>query len=279
MNEKIKIHIFEVGKVCVSKDLPFGGERCSLLKASGIFTRKSNRLWLPVSSYLIEHPKGKILIDCGWNREMSPRGVYDRKAQIKSLGSPLLYLVNQGVVEHTIDEQLKEIGVKTNEIDYVLLTHLDCDHANGLKQVKDAKKILVSKDEMMFALKHSFIRYQKKWWKDIDLDTFKWNACKGPAGKSYDLFQDGSVELINIPGHSDGLFAVKITNKKGEYVLLYSDGGYARKSWEEGIVSGIASNRQAQKQSLEWIRQMSLNPLCICTLANHEETRQKEIIL
>ena len=153
------------------------------------------------------------------------------------------------------------------------------EKVTGLLNKYTMYQIEVSKDEMMFALKHSFIRYQKKWWEDINLDTFEWNNCKGPTEKSYDLFNDGSVELINIPGHSDGLFAVKITNKKGEYVLLYSDGGYARKSWEEGIVSGIASNRQAQKQSLEWIRQMSLDPLCICTLANHEETRQKEIIL
>ncbi|MBQ3823198.1 MAG: hypothetical protein IIU43_04035 [Thermoguttaceae bacterium] len=53
----IKIHVFHTGKVCVSPYLPFGGEDCSLLKASGLFEKKENRLWLPVSAYLIEHPK------------------------------------------------------------------------------------------------------------------------------------------------------------------------------------------------------------------------------
>jgi len=95
----IKIKIFHTGKVCVSPALPFGGSEKNPLKMSPIMSRKSDRLWLPVSSYLIEHPKGKVLFDCGWHREMSPNGEIDKKAQIQSLGSRLLYVVNQGVVE------------------------------------------------------------------------------------------------------------------------------------------------------------------------------------
>ncbi len=88
--EKIKIHVFHTGKVCVAPALPFGGDNCSLFKASGIFAKKSERLWLPVSAYLVECTHGKILFDCGWHRDMSPEGVFDQKAQIKSLGfSPI----------------------------------------------------------------------------------------------------------------------------------------------------------------------------------------------
>ena len=51
---------------------PFGGDDCSIIKASGVTTPKSKWIWLPVFSFLIEHPKGKILFDTGWHREMSP---------------------------------------------------------------------------------------------------------------------------------------------------------------------------------------------------------------
>ena len=64
--------------------------------ASGVFERADTRLWLPVSAYLIEHPRGKFLVDTGWARDMSPAGEFDKKAQIKSLGSWVLYKVNQG---------------------------------------------------------------------------------------------------------------------------------------------------------------------------------------
>ena len=59
-----------------------------------------------------------------------------------SLGSTLLYKVNQGGIGkgQAINEQLSAIGAKTSEFDYVLLTHLDCDHANGRPLVKTPKK-------------------------------------------------------------------------------------------------------------------------------------------
>lgn len=267
----IKIHVFHTGKVCVSPYLPFGGEDCSLLKASGLLEKKENRLWLPVSAYLIEHPKGRFLVDAGWSRAMSPKGEFDRKAQIKSLGSYLLYLVNQGILPmgEGVDEHLSRLGLTSSDLDAVLITHLDCDHANGLELVKGAKRFLVAADEVRFAKKHR-TRYYKGWWKDIPLTEFEWNDSQGPVGKSYDLLGDGSVELVNIPGHSDGLFAVKIKNEAGKFVLLFSDGGYARKSWQETILSGIAADRKKQKESLAWIRAESLDPNCVESLAAHD---------
>lgn len=128
---EIKIHIFHIGKVCVAPELPFGGEHYSALKASGVLDRKSKRLWLPVSAYLIECAHGNVLFDCGWHRDMSPHGVFERRAQIRSLGSLPLYFTNQVVVESSaaIDEQLAARGVEPVDWDTVLLSHLDCDHA------------------------------------------------------------------------------------------------------------------------------------------------------
>ena len=277
----MKIHVFHTGEVCVAPDLPFGGDNSNAIKASGVFGKKEDRLWLPVSAYLIEHPQGKFLVDTGWARDMSPEGEFDKRAQIKSLGSVMLYEVNQGRIGlgECIDEQLRQMGLEDSDIDAVLLTHLDCDHANGLKQVKGAKKFLVAADEVKFATKMTNrVRYYKKWWKDIPLTEFDWNDNQGPVGKSYDLLGDGSIELINIPGHADGLFAVKVKNSEGKFVLLFSDGGYARKSWEEMITSGIAADKTLQKQSLQWIREQSLDPDCIESLANHDPDIKPHVI-
>ena len=277
----IRIRVFHTGEVCVAPDLPFGGDDSNAIKASGVFGKKEDRLWLPVSVYLIEHPKGRFLVDTGWAREMSPNGEYDRKAQIRSLGTVVLYKVNQGRIPmgECIDEQLMKLGIKDSDIDAVLLTHLDCDHANGLKQVKGAKKFLVAADEVRFATRiTNKVRYNKDWWKDIPLTEFDWNDNQGPVGKSYDLLGDGSIELISIPGHADGLFSVKVKNEEGKYVLLFSDGGYARKSWEQMITSGIAADKQLQKQSLAWIREQSLDPDCVESLANHDPDIRPHVI-
>ena len=266
----------------MSPHLPFGGDHCSMLKAAGLTTPKSQWMWLPVSVYLIEHPNGRILVDTGWHREMSPDGVYDRKAQIKSLGSWQLYMVNQGHLPkgQAVDEQLATMGLKPSDIDYVILSHLDCDHANGLRLVKEAKHILVARAEMNNIRKGitECIRYQRSWWEGVGLELFDWNGNEGPVGHSFDLFGDGSVVMVNIPGHCEGLCAVKVKNAEGKFVLLFSDGGYARKSWERMITSGVCQDKRLQRQSLQWIREQSLSPDCIESLANHDPDIKPHII-
>ena len=276
----IKIHVLHTGEVRVSPYLPFGGDNCNLLKASGMTTPKKDWIWLPVSVYLIEHPKGLILVDTGWHRDMSPEGVYDKAAQIKSLGSRVLYNVNQGQIPlgKAVDEQLEGMGIKPADIDYVLLTHLDCDHANGLRAVKDAKHIFVAAEELECARKNGFIRYKKKWWEGVDMHTIEWNGTEGPAGKSFDLFGDGSIKMINIPGHCDGLCAVKITREDGKHVLLFSDGGYATKSWKEMITSGVSLDKDKQKKSLMWIREQSMDSNCMESLATHDTDIKPHVI-
>ena len=276
----MKIHVMHTGEVRVSPYLPFGGDNCNLLKASGMTTPKEDWIWLPVSVYLIEHPKGLILVDTGWHRDMSPEGVYDKTAQIKSLGSRVLYNVNQGQIPlgEAVDEQLEAMGIKPADLDYVLLTHLDCDHANGLRAVKDAKHIIVAQEELDCARKNGFIRYKKKWWEGVDLQTIEWNGTEGPAQKSFDLFGDGSVKMINIPGHCDGLCAVKITREDGKYVLLFSDGGYATKSWKEMITSGVSLDKEMQRKSLQWIREQSMDANCIESLATHDTDIKPHVI-
>ena len=271
----IKIHVLHAGDVRVSPYLPFGGDHCSLLKASGMGTPKKKWLWLPVFCFLVEHPKGRILVDTGWHREMSPEGTYDRKAQIRSLGSRLLYMTNQGRIERgaAVDEQLEGMGLSAHDLDYVLLTHLDCDHASGLRLVGDARRILVARTEMEYAMNGSLVcrvRYNKRWWDGVNLTLFDWNAGEGPVGRSYDLLGDGSVALINIPGHSAGLCAVRVRNGEGRFVLLFSDGGYAARSWKEMITSGIAMDKELQRRSLLWIREESMKEECVESLASHD---------
>ena len=180
-----------------------------------------------------------------------------------------------------IDEQLAKFNYKPSDIDYVLLSHLDCDHANGLRFVKDAKHILVSEAEMIGTTRKNLqikIRFQKRWWEGVDLKTFYWNSTEGPVGKSYDVLGDGSLVMVNIPGHSEGLCALKIRDTEGKYVLLFADGGYATKSWRDMITSGITLDKQMQCKSLQWIRDQSLSPDCIESVATHDTDVQPHVI-
>lgn len=273
--DKLKLHILHTGSVFVSPYLAFNPDRGGLLKVSGVFMPKKEKVWLPVSCYYIEHPKGKVLVDTGWDRKISPDGVYDSKAQAEALYSRLLVIPNKGLLPkgEAVDEQLAAMGVSTSELDYVVLTHLDCDHVGGLKQVADAKKILVSEDEMKSAHGGSIenrIRYQKGFWEGVPLTTIAWNGTEGPFKESFDLFGDGTIQLVHIPGHSVGLCAVKITGRDGKFILLTSDGAYSKRNWQEMVPSGIHDSYGKQMKSLEWIRQQGLSENCIDIISTHD---------
>ena len=73
--------------------------------------------------------------------------------------------------------------------------------------------------------------------------------------------------------------AVKL-NHNGKFILLFSDGGYAKKSWQEMIPPGTALDEAQAFKSLQWIRQMSLDENCVESLANHDpDISPHEIIL
>lgn len=170
------------------------------------------------------------------------------------------------------------MSLQPKDIDYVLLTHLDCDHVSGLSQLAGAKNIICAKSEKAFAYRH-LVRYTPSMWKNTGIKGFRFKKTGiGPVGKSYDLFKDGSVLLVNIPGHSAGLFAVLVKNDEGKFVLLYSDGGYASASWRKMIRPGISSDPEKQMKSLEWIKMMSEDARCVESIANHDSDVKPHII-
>jgi hypothetical protein len=44
------------------------------------------------------------------------------------------------------------------------------------------------------------------------------------------------------------------------------------------ITSGIAADKEAQKKSLAWIREQSLDPRCVESLANHDPDIKPHVI-
>ena len=68
--DKIKIHVLHCGQVKVDCTLPFRKKTRNPISYTGLFRSKKHQLLLPVSAYLIEHPKGLVLIDTGWHTDV-----------------------------------------------------------------------------------------------------------------------------------------------------------------------------------------------------------------
>ena len=83
---------------------------------------------------------------------------------------------------------------------------------------------------------------------------------------------------LSRPAVSHHMQILKDAGADGRFALLYSDGGYATRSWREMILPGIASDREQQRRSLAWIREQSLSPECVESIANHDPDIKPHVI-
>jgi N-acyl homoserine lactone hydrolase len=66
----MKVHVLNTGKVYIDRALAYKEKTLHPIPFTGWLRGKTKKMWVPVSSYLIEHPKGLILVDTGWHEEI-----------------------------------------------------------------------------------------------------------------------------------------------------------------------------------------------------------------
>ncbi|WP_141430461.1 N-acyl homoserine lactonase family protein [Bacillus sp. 03113] len=268
---KTKIHVLHTGTVNVDRALPFREKTLHPLPFSGWLRPKSWRMWVPVSAYLIEHPKGLILVDAGWNEEI-------RTNERKHLGFMASTMIKGDLPEgKSIREQLLHLGYHDRDLDLVILSHMHSDHVSGIKHVAGAKKILVSDIEWKAA--NNDANYIRSMWEGVPIETFELKSIPyGPYKSGIDLFGDGSLYVVFTPGHSKGQVSFLVKTDDG-WILLGSDVGYARKSWEQHILPGVTTSVDEADQSLIWLSEFSKRDDCRRVIVNHDTEIQPQVIV
>ena len=278
MSKQIHVHILRCGYIRVEPSVLYGNAINLRNSARQVFARESSRVVLPVNAYLIEHPKGLFLVDTGWCRDISPKGEYDAAAVEKLLPKHLAAFYRPWVPEGmAIHEQLEQRGIRSSDLDAVILTHLDPDHVAGLRHVKDARRILLAEDEYFWTCRTVYrARQPHGLYQGIAMEHFWYRGtAEGPNRWALDLLEDGTILLVNVPGHTDGMAAVLVTNgemleHKQQSVLLPADAAFTRRNWEEGITPGFGFDPTLQRRALDWIRQRAAKPGCAGVFPSHD---------
>ncbi len=272
---ELSVRILQTGTVGVDKAVPNRSVSPNPLAYTGLFRSRKNHIVIPVKCFLIIHPDGhKILIDTGWDSKV-------RKEPIKTLTFPMWFASKPSLPpKQAVDEQLSLLGIKPEDLDYVILTHLDIDHDSGLRMVKNAPHIMASAPEIK-ALHSSQVRYVLKPCRGINIEPITWNGSFGPYGKSWDVFNDGRVVVFFTPGHSQGSISIKVQNGS-HYLLIVGDSGYNKESWDSLNIPGPVYDKEEMKKTLLWIQAKRSDPFCKAVLCAHDpssETKPQEIIL
>ncbi len=265
----IKVYIFHTGEVRVDKAIPLH-EKNPLAK-TGILRGKDKKMILPVSAYLIAHPKGNVLIDTGWDTIYATQRPKQWFGMVDKISAPI---INS---DEGIDTKLARNGYSVSDLAHVFISHMDFDHASGLRLVKDAKDIRTSKEEWKECNKFSF-RYINVWKGICDVKTFEYSKTGiGPVGESYDVFGDGSVVLVHTPGHSKGHFSVTVNGDDG-YIVIGGDAAYVPQSFENHIIPGFSVSNKLATKSLDWLLRCKADEKCKGVFVNHDPSVKERII-
>ena len=276
----MNIHLLQCGSILVDPSVPFGGRLDLTEAARRLSAPDRKRITLPVFTFLIEHPKGLILVDTGWCREISPQGVYDPKAVSALLPAHMAALLRPTLPEGmAIHEQLAALGIRPEDLDYVLLTHLDADHVAGLRHVSRAKHIVLPEYEYYWSCRTVYkTRQPQSLWLQYPMERpFYRGSPLGPNHWAIDLFGDESVQMVNVPGHTEGQAAILVRSGK-RFVLLAADAAFSRRNWQENIVPGFGFARDFQRKSLRWIAEMAADPCCAAVLCSHDPELKPGVI-
>ena len=268
----MKLSVLQCGSIRVSPSVPCGDPLSLGSSVGQLLAPERRRLTLPVFCYLLEHPKGLVLVDTGWCREISPRGEYDAKAASSVLPGYLAAFYRPSLpAGMAVHEQLAARGIRPEDLEAVVLTHLDPDHVAGLRHLRGAKRVILPEDEYFWACRTVY-KARQPWslWMDTPMERPYYRGSPlGPNRWAIDLFGDESVLLVNVPGHTDGQAAVLLRSGK-RFVLLAADAAFSPRNWQEELCPGFGFDREMQRKSLRWIREMAEDPACAAVLCSHD---------
>lgn len=168
-----------------------------------------------VGSFLIEHPKGKLLIDAGFGKNINQHKGKAMHWLMRSLAE-----LKMG---KTVAEQLKKAEISQDDIKGVILTHSHWDHTSGLEDMPEIPVFLpgeeiefIKKGEAISSVARQIILKNHK--------SYQYNSGSYMGfPKSHDFYKDGSIIIVPSPGHTPGSVIIFVNVSSGKRYAIIGD--------------------------------------------------------
>ena len=197
---------------------------------------------LPISTYLIEHPKGRVMFDSGMHTacQSDPAG---------RLGATARLFGFHYTAGEEVGARLQSIDRDPARVDWLVNSHLHFDHCGGNAQLPNAT-VVVQRAELE-AAKDPELAARTGLGRE-DWDTGQ--PLRVVDGE-FDLFGDGRVTCIPTPGHTPGHQSLRLRLDSGE-VVLAGDACYFCRTLTERRLPRFVHDRAQMLQSLDRLAEL-----------------------
>lgn len=167
-----------------------------------------DRVSVPVPFYVLEHPDGVALFDCGLPAAMIDYDdTYRAALRTQDLDATL-------DPEQTLTRNLERLDIDPGRVRFAALSHLHFDHVGGLSELPNAT-IVVQRREWEAGFEKAVAnRY------GLRKRYFDLGHPVTLVDGEHDLFGDGSAVLIPSYGHTPGHQSLRVRNEQGDHLLV-----------------------------------------------------------
>ena len=220
----MKLYAFSSGALTVPKNFLQAGAPATMIQ-------------VPVGFYVVRHPKGNVLFDTGNNdRIITDPGYWGAFIQgLNPVRTP----------DVAIDVQLGKIGLKPEDIKYVVIGHMHLDHGGNVGKFTKST-IVLQKDE----IKNAFWgepgtpqNYIPSDFMMLRNDPGQMLPNKYPMiqlNGDLDLFADNSVVVKRWVGHTPGSQMMVVRLPKSGTVILTSDSVYFAENVTKNLLPDVS---------------------------------------
>ena len=139
----------------------------------------------------------------------------------------------------TVSQQLAELGVKPQDIDIVGISHMHSDHTGQAAEFPNARLIIGKGD------------FEQTRGKDDPFGPWRKDGANVTAATAdVDVFGDGSVVALHLPGHTPDHMALLVKLPSGS-VLLSGDLYHSREAREKRGVPPFNTSREQTLASMD----------------------------
>ncbi len=195
---------------------------------------------LVASCYLIRHGDDLMLWDLGY--PLSVR---------QAAGTPML-------LPKSVIDQLRELGVDPARVSRIGVSHYHGDHTGQARDFPQATLMIGAGDWAALTAKDA-----KPGFGAPDPEPVAhWISGGGkvePVARDKDVFGDGSVVMLDAPGHTPGHHSLLVRLKNKGPVLLSGDITHFRENYDTDGIPSFNTNRADSLASLHRFKAMAAN--------------------
>jgi len=221
--------------------------------------------WVPSIAYVVRHPeRGVVILDTGLRAGACDYGM-----------RPVYWVPCRNAPGDDLVSRIQELGIEADEISYIIPSHFHGDHISGLeallaftdapilttqaalKTVRAPWRSFSGVPSRMLARNMDVVVSDNAWSDDADL------------GRVLDVFGDGSLKLIETPGHARGHVSAWL-RVKAKSLLLTFDAAHLQANMDLQLPSGAVASRADAAGSLAALQSLARTQPDLEVIYGHE---------